>query len=100
MLALDLVPAVYACVKYGRITSNHTRLAKLSSILMSVSLVLLFAGLTPWPFRVFAVVPVLEAVEEILIITVLREWQSDVPTFWHALAIRRQARARAQGAGT
>lgn len=92
VLTSFFAPIVYACVKYGRITSYHTWTAKLASIAMSVSVVLLFAHVTPWPFRLCAVVPVLAALEEMAITTILPEWRADIPSFWHARRLRRVPR--------
>lgn len=83
LLAL-LVPIAYGLVKYKRITSYHTYMAKTSGVLMGISSLLLLFDITPWPFRFAAVFMVAEALEEIAITATLPQWTSNVPTIKHA----------------
>ncbi|OWY25500.1 CDP-alcohol phosphatidyltransferase [Sphingobacteriales bacterium UPWRP_1] len=83
LLAL-LVPIAYGLVKYKRITSYHTYMAKISGVLMGISSLLLLFDITPWPFRFAAFFMVAEALEEIAITATLPQWTSNVPTIKHA----------------
>jgi phosphatidylglycerophosphate synthase len=85
------LPSLVGFAKFGRLTSYHTRGAKLSAILMGPALLLLFAWQISWVFRLAAVVLLAAEVEEIAITIVLREWHADVPSLAAAL---RLARAR------
>lgn len=84
-------PVALGLVKFRRLTSYHTWAAKTAAVVLSLSLVPLLLGASPWPFRAAAVVLVAAAVEEVAITLTLTEWHADVPTVWHA---RRLARAR------
>lgn len=87
-----LLPVLTGFLKFGCLTSYHTWAAKLSAVLMSVSIVLLFARITPTPFRLFAIVPVLAGAEEMMITLCLRKPRADVHTLHHAMRIVRRAR--------
>ncbi len=79
-----LVPIAIGLAKFRRLTSYHTWAAKLSAVIMSISVLLLFLTDIAWPFRCAAVFQVLEAVEEIAITLVMPKWESNIPTLWHA----------------
>jgi CDP-diacylglycerol--glycerol-3-phosphate 3-phosphatidyltransferase len=91
-----VTPVVVGLLRYGRLTSYHTRAARLSAVLMAVSVVLLLAGGSPWPFRVATPVMVLAGIEEIGITLTLRRWRADVPSLGHALRLQREEAAEAR----
>lgn len=91
VLASYLAPVLLGLCKYRRLPSHHTWGAKTSAVLMAGSLVLLFAGITPWPFRLATPITMLTALEDMLITAVLPRWQANVPTIREALALRREA---------
>lgn len=82
------VPLIVGYLKFGRLPCHHTWLAKLSAVLLGGAVILLFAEVTPWPFRVFAALPVVGALEELAITFTLPVWQANVPTLWQARRIR------------
>ena len=84
-----LTPAFLGVLKYGRLTSYHTRGAKVSAILMGSAMLILFAGGSAWPFRLFTPVFVLSAIEEIAMTVILPEWRANVPSLWHAVKLKR-----------
>ena len=77
-------PIIFGLLRYARLTSYHTRGAKLSAVFMGVAVLILFVGGSAWPFRRATLVLVLSGLEEIAITIILPEWHSDVPSFWHA----------------
>jgi len=93
MITSYITPIVFGFLKYGWLTSYHTWGAKLASVLVSVGILLLLALGMEWPFRVAAMVLALSALEEMAITFTLREWQSNVPSFWHAIQFTRQQNA-------
>ncbi|OWY22777.1 CDP-alcohol phosphatidyltransferase family protein [Sphingobacteriales bacterium UPWRP_1] len=95
LLAL-IVPIAFGLVKYGRITSYHTYMAKTSGVLMGFSSLLLLFNITPWPFRFAAVFMVAEALEEIAITATLPQWTSNVPTLKHARRLVKKERIERQ----
>jgi CDP-diacylglycerol--glycerol-3-phosphate 3-phosphatidyltransferase len=91
-VASFVLPVAFGFLKYRRLTSYHTRGAKLSAVLLSAGALLLFAGGPAWPFRLAVAVLVLAELEEIAITVVLPEWRANVPTLRHALRLRREMR--------
>lgn len=83
-----IVPVVVGLLKYRRVTSYHTWGAKLSAVLVGVSVLLLFMDVSPWPFRIFAPVAALAGLEEVAITFTLSGWHANIPTLWHARRIR------------
>ena len=89
MLGLYLVQLTLALIRYGRLSSFHTYLAKSAAILQALFLVLFFF-LPEEPIKLFyvaAAVTMLGLIEEILLVLLLPEWHSDVKGLWW---IRRQ----------
>jgi CDP-diacylglycerol--glycerol-3-phosphate 3-phosphatidyltransferase len=82
-------PILLGYLKYGRLTAYHTHGAKLSSLLVGPSALLLFVGGPPEPFRVATCVLVLAELEEIAITTLLPEWRANVPSLLHAQRLLR-----------
>jgi CDP-diacylglycerol--glycerol-3-phosphate 3-phosphatidyltransferase len=81
------LPSVVGLIKFRRFTSYHTWGAKLSAVLMGVSMLLLFTGGSPWPFRISTVIFALAELEEIAITMVLPRWEADVRSIVHALRL-------------
>jgi cardiolipin synthase (CMP-forming) len=82
-------PILIGFMKYRRLTSYHTWLAKACSVSAAIVMIIFFAGGPGWPWRVFAPLIVISGLEEIAITALLNEWRANVPTLWHALQIRR-----------
>ena len=89
VVASYTLPSLLAFLKFGRLTSYHTRGAKLSALLMGPALLLLFGWQVTWLFRVATVVLLAAEIEEIAITLVLRRWHADVPSLAHALRLAR-----------
>jgi len=85
LLGLYLVQTAIALVKYKKITSFHTYLAKFAAIAQGVFLILLFF-LPDWPiglFRIAAILTMLDLLEEIILVFMLSGWQANVKgIFW------------------
>ena len=84
-----LLPIFVAWIKYRRLPSYHSRLAKLAAVVAGPGAVVLLAGGSPWLFRVAALLTAIEAGEEIAMTAVLRSWHANVPGLRQALALRR-----------
>lgn len=84
MLSLYLVQLILALIRYGRLSSFHTYLAKSAAILQAVFLVLFFF-LPEEPLQLFyaaATVTMLGLIEEIILVLLLPHWHSDVKGLW------------------
>jgi phosphatidylglycerophosphate synthase len=89
VLCSYFVPTLMGVIKYGKPTSYHTWGAKVSAVLFGVSVLLLLADVSPWPFRLSVPFAVLEAVEEIIMTCMLRKWHAGVPSGLHAYRLRK-----------
>jgi len=94
VLASYLVPVLFGLCKYRRLPSHHTWGAKTSAVMMGTSVVILFSGLSPWPFRLATPFTVMASVEDMAITAILPRWQANVPTVWRALALRERLKER------
>ncbi|HEV2286388.1 MAG TPA: CDP-alcohol phosphatidyltransferase family protein [Steroidobacteraceae bacterium] len=83
-----LSPIALGFLKYGRLTSYHTRLMSLCAYLMGAAAVAFFAGWSDLPLRGACLVLVAAAAEEVLITATLPVWQANVRDLKHALALR------------
>lgn len=80
-----------AClIKHRQLPSYHTYSAKLSTAVIGISALLMFAGFSPWPFRLSLVLLALAAAEETAITFILPEWRPDIRTMRHATTVRRE----------
>jgi len=87
-----VVPVTAGIVKYGRLAAFHTWGAKISAVLVGISVILMFGGVTSWPFRLSTPILLLAGTEQITMMFIVHKWQSNVPSLWHALKLRRSAR--------
>lgn len=78
-LGLYFLQMFVAWWRYGRVSSFHTYMAKVSAFVQGVFILwLLFFGPVYWLFYTMIALSVLETVEELILIYLFREWQSDV----------------------
>jgi CDP-diacylglycerol--glycerol-3-phosphate 3-phosphatidyltransferase len=78
-----LLPILLGFCKFGRLTSYHTRAAKIAAILLGVATPLLLLDGPPYPFRAAIIVFLLAEVEEVAITLRLKRWRTNIPSFWH-----------------
>jgi CDP-diacylglycerol--glycerol-3-phosphate 3-phosphatidyltransferase len=96
VIASYTIPILFGFLKYRRLTSYHTWGAKVSGILITISVFLLLAARITSPFRIAAFVLALSAIEEISITMILTNWQANVPSLWHAVQISRHQHGESQ----
>ena len=89
VLVFYFVPATLGLLKYGHLTSYPTWSSKFSAVLLGGTAFLLFVGGPAWPFRFATPILILSGIEKIFMIAILRQWQANVPSLWHAIAIER-----------
>ncbi len=87
VVVFHVVPASLGLLKYGRLTSYHTWGSKLSAVLLSFCMFLLLLGGPAWPFRIVVGLMVVAGIEEIFMTSILRTWQTNIPSLWHAMRI-------------
>lgn len=79
------LPGAIALARFRRLTSYHTWSAKLAVALLSVAVLVLFAGGPAWPLHVGAPVALIAGLEQSLITLLASRPRDDVPTVFHAL---------------
>jgi CDP-diacylglycerol--glycerol-3-phosphate 3-phosphatidyltransferase len=87
LLSLFLIQTVYALIRYGKITSFHTWLAKTAALLQGVFLLLVFFTDEP-PLLLFyaaAIITLLELTEEIILVYLLPQWETNVKGLYWVL---------------
>lgn len=85
LLALLVIQTVMALIRYGKISSFHTYLAKIAAVLQGSFLILLFFLPEPplWLFYLASIVTLIELVEEIILVILLPKWEANVRNlFW------------------
>lgn len=87
LLALLVIQMVMALVRYGKISSFHTYLAKIAAVLQGGFLILLF--FLPEPpltlFYIASAVTILEITEEMILVVLLPEWKINVHGLYWAI---------------
>lgn len=81
--------SVAALVRYGRMPSYHTRMAKTSWLLMGLAILALFSDFAAWPVRLAMLAVTITNLETTLMTLILPHWTADVPSLLHALRLRR-----------
>ena len=80
LVALYALQTALAVFRYGKVSSFHTYLAKIAALLQGSFLILIFF-LPQWPLLLFycaASITILDLIEEIILVLVLPNWQTDV----------------------
>lgn len=72
------VPITAGFIRFRRLTSYHTRLAKIAAVLLSVGCLAWIVAETAWLLRIAASALVVAAIDEIAITALLPEWRTDV----------------------
>lgn len=86
-----IVQMILAFKKYGKSTSFHTYLAKLSAVVQGVFILsALFFGPSYWLFYFMIVLGFIETIEELILIFMYDEWVSDVKGVYWALRDKRR----------
>jgi CDP-diacylglycerol--glycerol-3-phosphate 3-phosphatidyltransferase len=80
LFILFLFQTVFALIKYHKISSFHTYLAKVAAILQGTFLILLFFFPEPLYFLFYAaaIVTALDLIEEIILVIIIPKWEANV----------------------
>ena len=80
-----MLPVLTGFIKFHSFTSYHTWSVKLAVFVTVIGYVLLFTGLTAWPFRLAALFCTYAAAEEIAITVLMKNQRVDIRTIWQAM---------------
>lgn len=80
LLVVFAMQTILALIRYGRITSFHTYLAKMGAILQGFFILQIFFFEKPFLilFYLAASITLIELIEEIIIVLILPEWRTNV----------------------
>lgn len=100
LLGLFIVQNGLALIKYRRMTSFHTYMAKTAAIAQGIFLLFLF--FLPEPayelFYIAAVLTILDLIEEIILVFILPRWQANVKgLYWVIGNLNKKKRERSTG---
>ncbi len=87
VLILFVAQITLAIIRYGKVTSFHTYLAKAAALAQGVFLILFFF-LPEWPLTLFyiaAIITAFDLIEEIILVIILPKWRADVKGIYWAL---------------
>jgi CDP-diacylglycerol--glycerol-3-phosphate 3-phosphatidyltransferase len=84
------IPVIVGLIKFGTLTGYHTWSVKLAVAITFLGYILLFSGITEWPFRVASVLCLYAGLEEILITLVLKQQRMDVRSLWSVIKYNKQ----------
>jgi phosphatidylglycerophosphate synthase len=87
LLVLFFVQTSYALIRYGKMTNFHTYLAKTAALLQGIFL--LFVFFTDEPnlilFYAAAIITMLELTEEIILVSLIPKWQTNMKGIYWVL---------------
>ncbi len=87
LFGLFIIQNIFALIRYHKISSFHTYLAKLAAILQGIFFILVF--LLPQPvyilFYAASIITILELIEEIIIVAFLPIWETNVKGIYWVL---------------
>ncbi len=78
-----VIPMIAAFIKFRRMPSYHTWLAKIATILLSLTVLIWFATEIVWPFQISVFIQILVMIEYLAITIHLKKWRGNIPTYWH-----------------
>lgn len=79
-VAAWLLQNLFACLRYGRLSSFHTRLSKAAGVLLGLCIAVLFVfGLQPWLLWLAVLTSICASAEELWLLVLLPQWRADVP---------------------
>ncbi|MDJ0881685.1 MAG: CDP-alcohol phosphatidyltransferase family protein [Gammaproteobacteria bacterium] len=97
ILASIGLPVLVGLIKFKSLTSYHTWSVKIAVALTFLGYILLFTGITEWPFRLAAMVALYAGIEEILITLIMSHERMDVRSVWAASKYEHKDKASSKG---
>ncbi len=96
MVVLYVAQTVMAFIRYGKISSFHTYLAKIAAVLQGSFLILIFFLATPplYLFYAAAALTILDVIEETILVLLLPKWETNVKGLYWVLKRRKGTSAK------
>jgi phosphatidylglycerophosphate synthase len=90
MIGFWIAEHLVALLRYGRLTSFHTEITRISAYVVAVFVMsLFFWGVQPWLLYIAASIGVLGSIEELLITFLLPEWTANTRGLYWVLVQRK-----------
>jgi CDP-diacylglycerol--glycerol-3-phosphate 3-phosphatidyltransferase len=90
-IALYATNHLWSLAHFRKLPAYHTWAGKISAVLMAAGMLLWFVSGVGGLFTAALVASLISVVEQLAITVLLPRWRADVPTFVHALRLRREA---------
>lgn len=78
-----IVPMFAGFIKFGRLPSYHTRLAKTSTAFISIATLIWFMTEFSLLFKIAVIIQICVMIEYIAITLRLQVWRGNIPSYWH-----------------
>jgi CDP-diacylglycerol--glycerol-3-phosphate 3-phosphatidyltransferase len=89
LVGLYAINHIWALVRFRQLPAYHTWAGKAAAVLMAPGVMVWFISGQGMLLTVAFIVAIVSVVEQFAITTCLPNWRADVPTFVHALRLRR-----------
>ena len=93
-ISIYILPAIFALLKFGKLSSYHTWITKISAVFMSVGVVVLLGFEHNLLFRAAVYFLLIEMVENIIITFILPQQKTNIHSVWHAWRERDKERRK------
>ena len=77
------VPLTAGLLKFGRMPSYHTYLAKASTMFISIATLIWFITTNSLLFKIAVAIQICVMIEYVAITIRLKEWRGNIPSYWH-----------------
>lgn len=93
-LVLYSIGYVVGFLRFRKLNAFHSWAGKATAVLMACGMIVWFVGGPGWFFTAALSFSLLSGLEQIAIAAVIPVWRTGVPTIWHALRHRHEARIK------
>ena len=85
------LPVLIGIIKFGTLTSYHTWSVKFAVACTFLAYILLFSGISEWPFRLASLLCLSAGLEQILISLLLKHPRVDVRSVWSVMRVEKHS---------
>lgn len=88
IICLECLMYFVSLIKFRKLPSPHAILSKFWGLYLTVEFTLLIMGVAGWHFTFALLIGVIVHVDRVLIYTLIRQWDHDIPSCYHAFQLR------------
>jgi CDP-diacylglycerol---glycerol-3-phosphate 3-phosphatidyltransferase len=97
ILSLELLMYMVSILRFGKLPSPHALLSKFWGLYLVTEFSLLILGIKGSHFTIALAIGIFVHFDRLLIYLLLRKWEHDIPSSWHALRLRQGKPIRRMG---